>query len=152
MKKYTKKEARKLVLAGTHQVENDKVAGLLSYIIDNKYLKEQSLCFFRFKKNMFTLENDYEWQIGGFENLETIKLSQIIDEKAKIVNEEPKPKKMTFKYTDLQYKSKQGEWVNIEANGDYEMRLKPDYSKEIEALEKKAAEYGEKVIINFKSI
>lgn len=26
------------------------------------------------------------------------------------------------------------------------------YTKEIEALEKKAAEYGEKVIINFKSI
>ena len=152
MKTYTKEEARKLFLNNTHQIEYDKEnKELLGYVlgVTDFYF---DWGFYVYKINTWHNLYNYECKRNSYKNMEIIKLSQIIDEKAKIVNEEPKPKKMTFKYTDLQYKSKQGEWVNIEANGDYEMRFKPDYSKEIEALEKKAAEYGEKVIINFESI
>lgn len=55
-------------------------------------------------------------------------------------------KNKVWKGTELQYQRKNGDWVDC---NDFDVRLKPqpDYSKEIEALENKAKENGQKVII-----
>jgi hypothetical protein len=73
---------------------------------------------------------------------EVFKRSDIIDKE---------DNKMTFKFKDLQFKDVDEVWRDWDGlSHDLKFRFKPDYSKEIEALEKKAAKYGEKVIINFK--
>lgn len=57
-----------------------------------------------------------------------------------------------WKGGELQYQIKKGVWVDYNID-DFNVRLKPqpDYSKEIEALENKAKENGQKVIIKIES-
>jgi len=134
MKTYTKEEARDLVYSGTHQIHNDCDSLDLLKEVVGSYLQNAA---WRFYTCIDYSDNEL---IGR----KVIRLSKIKDDE---------PKKMTFKFRDLQYKNNDGDWVNsVAMNANTIMRFKPDYSKEIEALEKKAAEYGEKVIINFKSI
>ena len=138
MKTYTKEEARQLILEGTHQIHNDC----------------ENLEFLMSISNKLRVI-DWDWDYFGYDDvsnnpfkfLKIIKLSQIIDEETKT-----ETKKMTFKYRDLQYRKSSGEWVDFHSEVSGEFRFKPDYSKEIESLNKKAAEYGEKVIVKFESI
>jgi len=52
---------------------------------------------------------------------------------------------------DMQYLYK-GEWIDCRTNSDFRFKPKPDYSKEIEALQLKAKENGMKCVINFEKI
>ena len=133
MKKYTKENARELFCSGTIQIYKDcDDIELLEYVVGKLAL------------NNFDYYNINGGCFNAIATCNTIKLSQIKNDK---------PKKMTFKYSDLQFKKDDITWRDYKwFDKTIELRFKPDYSKEVEALEKNAAEYGEKVIINFESI
>jgi len=58
-----------------------------------------------------------------------------------------------WKSSEMQFRTIDGEWFDVpNKNLEYRLKPKPDYSKEIEALQQKAKENGMSVIIKFEKL
>lgn len=61
--------------------------------------------------------------------------------------------KKVWKSSEMQFRTIDGEWFDVpNKNLEYRLKPKPDYSKEIEALQTKAKENGMSVIIKFEKL
>jgi len=96
----------------------------------------------------YTIDNAL---ISPLDNLCVIKISDITEDSSEMEQTEMET---IFLISDLQHRKRGDiEWLNYRSD-DFEYRLKPkpDYNKEIEALQLKAAENGMKAVVTFENL
>lgn len=78
---------------------------------------------------------------------DSIKISEITED-------EEDEEEVVWKSEDMEFRIKGGKWLNMGElhNVEYRLKPKPDFSKEIEALQQKAKENGQRVVITFEKI
>lgn len=133
---------------GLIQIEfNDKSkSNLLNYLVN---------------KNGFYLENKY-YKLNGttmlsmnskWSNIDVVKISDITEDSSEMEHTEMDE---IFSVGDFQYREigsdKWNDFINPSLSVEYRLKQKPDYNKEIEALQLKAKENGQKVVILFETL
>jgi len=118
-----KQEAKRKVEAGEIQIENDAR--------DRLELLREVLNSSVSGRRYFYSYND--WRDEPFPNLPIIKLSEITEEEVV-----------------WQQLGRDGEWYVV--SGQFRIKPQPDYTNEIEALQNKAKENNEKVVIVFEKL
>lgn len=136
--KYTKDEVKAKLKAEEIQLffDDKSKLELLRYLLDSHFIEGR----FRF----YSLNHS---KVNEFLGVEIIKISDIVEDSSK--NEE------IFLISDMQFREiGTNEWFNctVSKNFEYRIKPKPDYNKEIEALQLKAFENGMKVLIEFEKL